>query len=382
MSNRVKIIIAIVTLFLIGVLIATAIGYFSTKDVEVVENVNISTNLFTPAIVSNTFVAATQKTSVSKDDLLEEAKDVLPLGEYIELFSTKSSVIFVSQSGVISEYTSSEVKELYSFSGSIVFSAVSPDGKKVLVKNDNLDNFLIDLISGVEIELPKEIQNFAWSPSGERIVYQYVDVFDKVNSFFTALPDARDFKKLEEFGADDPTFIGVEISWPKEDTVLWKRQPSGIDGSGLFKLSSEGGASEEITPGIETANSVLSSFDGESVYYDVHSGGLNQDPEFFSVKEYDFDSGVLAEIGLDALLGKCISIPADKLVCAIAEENTGTSSPEILVTFDLNSKELLPITEIVTDEEISYDQLTYITSSHELMYINEITSEISVVSLK
>lgn len=381
MSNRVKLILGISLLFFIGILIAVAIGYFTSSADEAATDPGLAVEEAFKPVPSTSFVVARQVIEDESPELIMDSTQAIQeVDDIAEIRSTSNGAYLVEGSGSIYLYENGALKNVYSAESQIVFAAFSPDGSKVIIKTDQLLNFLVDLSSGDSVQLPSEIENIAWSPNGDKIAYQYVDVFDRINGLFIANPDASEFKSIQEFDSEDPTLRGVELLWPVRESVIWRPQSTGLDGTIVFSVDINSKDQTEITLN-DTAFELIPGFDQGKIYYDVLLGGFENEVYRYEVKEYDLFSGQSKPVGLEASVSKCVSVPENKLVCATSESPDQPNSPELLIEYNVSSEKLTPLTEIDNDFPVTYNDMKYVADSNEIVYIDGISGTFSRISL-
>lgn len=387
MSNRVKLIIGIFGVFIIGVIVAMGVWSFVSQpeDAQQNENVNISGPI--EPVISTTFIQAQDELGEQSGPVINnQPEDLLFLELETSQVLRRGSALFVIDSeGRINNYENGELTTAFEFGEPIIFASISPNGNDVFVKTEGFQNFVVNIESGERSTLPEEIQNLVWSPSGDRVVYQFVDAFDRINGLFIANPDATDFRQVFDFGSDNLSAGEFDLYWPASDVIIWRPQATSIDGTPIYRIDAETGDSSEITLEEDVALGITPSLDGTKLYYDVFQGGVdenfNEAPSVYEIKEYDISTRQVQEIGLQALAEKCVSLPQDKLVCAITGDDVELISPEMLIEFDINSKQVTPLTEINADAPINYAGIQYIASRNEIVYINTVSGQFSRLSL-
>ena len=123
----------------------------------------------------------------------------------------------------------------------------APDGKTAILKYANdageARTGLFTFADKSVKELNQFMRSVAFSPSGDRIVYNYLNTQNGDNTIAVSNPDGSKFKTLYQ-----PIFSGFALMWPREEAVLVQTSPSYASETHLFALDTRVGAITKVLP--------------------------------------------------------------------------------------------------------------------------------------
>lgn len=264
----------------------------------------------------------------------------------------------------------------------VAYSDLSPDGKKLLYKDVDNENFYVDLLAGSVVKLPNEIQGFAWSPDSNKIVYQYVNTFNQQNELFVANPDATGFESIYTFEFFPFENQNVLIEWPQESKVVFLTQPTGIDGSEAIEIDLRSKVVRSLSE--DLFYTILFSPDGRQLLFDVIevTNEAGEDKLVYSLYVRDVLNGDTRKTSLQAFAQECTFIDDDRIVCAVTSDMILQDTPEVLVEYRFSTNEIRGLTALDSENEIDYQGLQYVTEDKKLYYMNNKTNTLESIDFE
>lgn len=380
MNSRLKIII-VVSVSIFFIILGAFVYAFLTRPEEqlILQNTNeIVEDL--PQTTSGTFVITNeliQKGSVQKENLLEGVLLQEIGSSFIpEIQNNSGNAYIISDTGEVFQYVNGKASSLFVFDQPVAKIAVSPNGDMALVKTQTDFNYLYVIATGESKTLPEEIRDFAWSPDGNKIAYQYFDVFDRNYGIFISDPDATNFEKLVSFEKDDEFSEYNLLFWSRDDHIVYQPPSLSIEGTGLYSVSIKTKEESSLVVN-DTAQSFIAS--GDKILYTVFSVGADGSEGTFVLREYDFVTQKTIDIDVEALASNCVYVEED-VVCAVSDDLFSNNPSEILVRYNHESQAVVPLTQIA-DKSVNYEELQFIDTLNEIVYYNGTTSSLEKISL-
>ena len=190
----------------------------------------------------------------------------------------------------------------------------SPDKKKVLsfFKTPSaVKRYSFDYNSRQGVVLSENIKSAAFSPSGEKIVYQYVKEQNQQNDIAVANADTSNWKIIFQTRLEN-----LVVLWPRPDKIYLLDMPSGAKKGSLFSLSYPAGDFKKIVSD-KFGFSAKISPDGQKILYQT------TDERGKNLKLFVSDSGGDNESPLPVatLAEKCVwSQDSQNIFCAVPQK--------------------------------------------------------------
>lgn len=102
-------------------------------------------------------------------------------------------------------------------------------------EGSQIKKYFYDFKSNQSTELSSNICNIAWSPTENKVAYQYYDAENGFNNISIANPDGSDWNNILETRIKD-----LIIEWPSSDLISIRTRPSGLAQSVLYTLTTNG----------------------------------------------------------------------------------------------------------------------------------------------
>ncbi len=190
----------------------------------------------------------------------------------------------------------------------------SPDKKKVISyfkKPEGIKRYSFDYNSQKGVILSENIKSIAFSPSSEKIVYQYINAQDQQNSISVANADTSSWKNIFQTRLEN-----LIVSWPVPDKIYFFDPPSGTKKSSFYSLDYPSGNFKKIISdqfGLATKISP----DGQKILYQKTEEGGKNLKLFVSSSE---GTGA-KELPVATLVEKCAwSLDNQNIFCAVPQK--------------------------------------------------------------
>lgn len=189
----------------------------------------------------------------------------------------------------------------------------SPDRKKVLSyfkKPEGTQRYSYDYETKNSVLLNESVKQTAWSPSGEKIVYQYVKQEDNQNSIAVANADTSNWKIILQTRLNN-----LIVSWPLPDKIYLHEAPARGVKASLFSLDYPSGNLKKIIAD-EFGLAAKISLDGQKILYQTtDENGKNLKLLVIS------SDGSKKEISTATLVEKCLwSSDSQNIFCAAPQK--------------------------------------------------------------
>lgn len=176
------------------------------------------------------------------------------------------------------------------------------DGKGTVAK------FLYDYYSKKSTSFNKFIREIAWSPNGEKIIYQYLNDYTDENKLSIADPTNTAWTNVFETRLRD-----LVLEWPRDDIISLRTRPSGLATSLLYTLNP---ATKELKKVLGNIYGLVAKWGprGEKIVYSA----TNSEGKNISLFTVNGDGGDKREIDVETLVEKCAwSEDNRNIFCAI-----------------------------------------------------------------
>jgi len=189
----------------------------------------------------------------------------------------------------------------------------SPDKKKVISffqKPEGIKRYSFDYTLQKGVALSENIKSVAWSPSSEKIVYQYIDGINQQNSITVANADTSNWKIIFQTRLEN-----LVVFWPVPDKIYFFDTPSGNTKGSLYSLGYPSGNFKKIISD-QFGLSAIVSPDGRNILYQTTEEGGKNLKLFISSS----DGAGAKELPAATLVEKCVwSLDSQNIFCAVPQ---------------------------------------------------------------
>lgn len=165
-------------------------------------------------------------------------------------------------------------------------------------------------------ELPAQIKQVAFDPTGAQIAYQFLDPTKGVNALSVADPQNQNYRKI----ADLPSQTS-EIFWI-QDRVVYLTQSSGTAAGSIISINPQTGGTQTIQAGI-FGLSAEPSPSGAKILYTQGTQNAPYQPKLLL---FDLLQKEIVDTGLTTLPQKCAFSPDETVLYCAVPENIPSSA--------------------------------------------------------
>lgn len=271
--------------------------------------------------------------------------------------------------------------------------AFSPDGTLAIINYPDEANILFNFSTGQQTTLPKEMNEFSFSPDGREIAYEFEDPDEPEKNWIgLANPDGTDIRFIEPLGekGDD---VEVDIA-PHEEVIATFREGMSGDRQEVFFI----GKKNENFPSLKTNGRNFEgsySPDGAKMLYSVYTPESNYNPTLHIVNARGNSIGTGdSDLGLETWSNKCAFGSGSTVYCAAPinlDQGAGlyrdlaNDNPDEIFKIDFETRTKQRIA-VPVDERGSHtttvDSLVVSQDESMLYYIDHLTGELRSIQLK
>ena len=179
----------------------------------------------------------------------------------------------------------------------------SPDGESAVLEYPDGSNILYDFNQNKQITLPKEFQDFAFTPSGQEIVAEVIGPQEENNWIVTANPDGSNIQFVERLG-DQSANVLITPS-PNSQVVALFRKNRGVDSQEVLFIGRSG---ENFKSLVTNGRGFEGQWtpQGDRLLYSVYSSENGFRPTLWSVEASGDNIGLgNLDLGLNTWSYKC-----------------------------------------------------------------------------
>lgn len=182
-------------------------------------------------------------------------------------------------------------------------------------ENELIKKVLFDFSDQKAIQLDSRIKFINFSPTKDRIVYQFVDPSLNTNKIAVSDPNGLNWKSLQSIRMSD-----VRLFWPKEDTIAILTSPSGLAKGSLLTTNSDTGGTLNKTISELFGLTVKFSPDGNTILYS-QTDQYGHNPALYTIK----NGGSPDKISINTISDKCSFSLTNNIYCAVPSKINGSS---------------------------------------------------------
>lgn len=204
----------------------------------------------------------------------------------------------------------------------------SPDGSKAILQFPDNSKILYDFANKKQTTLPKELNNFSFSPHADQMVSKFLDAVDAQNQWLVITkPDGSQSQTVEQLGQNAAY---VTPAWSPNDQIVatYQKVINGTQSQIIFL-----GPNGENLPSVNVPGLGFTpnwSPDGRRLLYSTYSDNTNGNPHLFIMNGSpdSLGSGQM-DLGIDTTADKCAFSPNGyALYCAVPYYLNPGSGPQ------------------------------------------------------
>jgi len=369
-----KILIILIIVLLIVISILIGYNFFIKKDLpsDVVDNTSGSfpqSGGASPNTGSETSFSSQIK-PISQEPVLGMTID----GIKVRYYSTNNGNVFESNldgSG-LTRISSAVLTGL----AKIIWS---PDKNKTIAifnNNGEIKKYFYDFNTQINTSLDKDIRWVAWSPTGNKIAYQYYNSQNEDNNISVAEPDGSQWNNIL-----NTRIKNLIIEWPSSELVSIRTKPSGLAQSIIYTIDLTNNNFKKILDEAYGFTVLWSPLGDKLLFSETDSQGKN-----LKLKIADLTQSTIKELSLATLPEKCVWSQDNRTIfCAIPKTISDlatlpddyykgtTSFNDDFWKINLDTEKVTKIFESRDTETTSYDAKELLLPSLEnyLLFINQ-----------
>lgn len=206
--------------------------------------------------------------------------------------------------------------------------AWSPTGGQAIISFPDASKVLYDFATKKQTTLPKELNDFSFSPQADRIASKYLDAANRENQWLVvSRPDGTQSQTAEHLGQNADR---VRTDWsPNNQVVATYEKTTNTDQSEIIFLGANGENFPSVTvPG----RGFLPNWspDGRRLIYSVYSQVTDDNPHVYIMNGLPDTIGTnILDLGLDTSADKCtFDVTGQSVYCAVPYYLNPGSGPQ------------------------------------------------------
>lgn len=204
----------------------------------------------------------------------------------------------------------------------------SPDGNQAILEFPDQSKILYNFVTKKQATLPKELNDFSFGPSSDKIVSKYLDGANPTNQWLiVSNPDGSESLSVEHLGENAHK---VKSAWsPNNQIIATYQKTVNTDQTEIIFLGAQGENFPSVT--IEGRGLIPKwAPDGRRLLYSVYSEVTDDIPHLYIMNgtSTTLGSGLL-DLGLDTTADKCtFSSSGTSIYCAVPYYQNPGSGPQ------------------------------------------------------
>jgi Tol biopolymer transport system component len=195
----------------------------------------------------------------------------------------------------------------------------SPSKNKVIAffeKDGLIKKYFYDYQTQKSASLNQNIRDLSWSPTEDKIAYQYYNPQTEENNISIANPDGSQWTNLMQTRMKD-----LIINWPIPEKLSLMTRPSGLSQSVLYTLDLENGNFEKIIDQTYGLTVLWSPLGNKILFSETDSQGQN-----LKLKVADLDKQTIYQLNFVTLPEKCVWSQDNRTIFCAVPQNIPVSS--------------------------------------------------------
>ena len=360
--KKILIILIILLVLVVGLL---AVYNFFLKNEEPVEP-----TLTPPTTTTPTTSLTGPIKPISQEPILDPIID----GQKVKYYSKNNGYVFESsfdaseRTRLSSNILTNLLKIIWSSNKDKVIAIFDDEGE--------VKKYFYDYQTGKSTLLNQDIRHIAWSPSEDKIAYQYYNSQTEDNNISIANPDGSQWTTV--FTTRMKNLI---VEWPNSEQIAIRTKPSGLAQSVVYTIDLATGDFQKIISEIYGLTVLWSPLGDKMLFSETDNQGKN-----LKLKIADLAKSTIGELDFVTLPEKCVWSQDNRtLFCAVPKtiSNLATMPDDYykrlvsladdfwVINLDIGEKNKIYIP--TDEEEISYDVQQLLLSPLEdyLLFINK-----------
>lgn len=204
----------------------------------------------------------------------------------------------------------------------------SPDGAQAILEFPDQSKVLYNFTTKKQTTLPREVDDFSFAPSSDKIVSKYLDAANPTNQWLiVSKPDGSESLSVEHLGANADK---VTTAWsPNNQIIATYQKTVNSDQSEIIFLGAQGENFPSVT--VEGRGFIPNwSPDGRRLLYSAYSQVTDDNPHLYIMNGTASSlGGNLLDLGLDTTADKCTFASSGMTIyCAVPYYLNPGSGPQ------------------------------------------------------
>lgn len=147
------------------------------------------------------------------------------------------------------------------------------DGTKMISSSDQvgqIQRYFYDFTTDESTLLNANIRSLDWSPTENKIVYQYYDALSGLNNISIANPDGSEWHNIFQTRMKD-----LVLKWPRADQIILQTKPSGLVQSAVYAITASGDNFQKLIDNTYGLTALWSPQGDKVLYSKTNSQGQN-----------------------------------------------------------------------------------------------------------
>ena len=267
----------------------------------------------------------------------------------------------------------------------------SNSGDKAILEFPDGSNIYYDFETGQRATLPKEAQEFAFSPDDSQLAYEYIGASEDDRWIISSTPDGQAQALIQPLGQESRN---VKVDWsPNNQVIATFREPTSSFGEEVFFI----GFNNENYLSLQTNGLGFEgeySPKGKQILYSVYNESTNYNPELYIAGAQGDNIGLgNRTLKVQTWPDKCSFASEDTVYCAVPQylnegsgifrEQTDTSS-DTIYKIDLINNISSPIAFPETESRSSFtiEQIMISDNEEELYFVDRVSGRIHSMRLR
>ncbi|MFC1700942.1 hypothetical protein ACFLZ0_02295 [Patescibacteria group bacterium] len=286
--KKILIILIIVTTIIIGSLLLYDFFFQETPKIE------------EQFVKDNTIIIGENETSLSsiKINLISKEPILSPIadGNLVKYYSALSGNVLQSNFDGSEQFiiSSDTLTNLLKTKWSPI------DKNKVISffkqKDEQIKKYFYNFKSKESAMLEKNISSVDWSPTEDKIVYQYFDIQSGLNNINIANPDGSDWNSILQTRIKD-----IIVEWPSSNQIIIRTKPSGLAKSVIYTINPSGENFRKLIDNTYGLTTLWSPQGDKLLFSETNSQGENLKLNLFNTNDY-----TIRELDFITLPEKCV----------------------------------------------------------------------------
>lgn len=301
-------------------------------------------------------------------------KPQIMINEVVDSPAAKDDIYFCSPRGINKYSLQDNRKELILSLYPCNNILWSPKGNRGYIISGTTTIFF-DIETKEVKKLSKNIVNIIWYNDGNRVVYQYLNLFSKRNELYIADPKVENSEKIIDLeGEEEVNFL----AWQGNDLYLTYGESTDLSSRLLWRINIAAKQKEELKEWEGNPSYIMSLEDNKLIFETLK---INNEGKVYPMLYLVSEKGK-KDLNLETFLNKCTKKNNSKILCGISENLYSIRSSDIIVEVDLETGDIVPLTKKDDKQSINVRNLFLSEDGDKLFFINNIDGRLWGLSLQ